>query len=217
MAQAEQKRPFIVGVGGFASNTGKTTLVCDLLRFLPGWEAIKLTRGHYRSCGKETAACCVSDLLRSEPVIRAGRAETYATGKDTGRFWDAGAVNVQWLIATSEQVKSGINLALSRVNAAGVIIEGTSFWQFARPDVALLAANPTGGAIKQTARRVRDLADGIYLGDADEDKINSFRVWLEGHNSVTFTKPPAYYSRKDLPELVAKIQTAQRSLGKYAV
>jgi uridine kinase len=44
--------PTIVAVSGLSSNTGKTTLVCELLRRLPGWEAIKLTRGHYRSCGK---------------------------------------------------------------------------------------------------------------------------------------------------------------------
>ena len=64
------------------------------LRRLPGWEAIKLTRGHYRSCGRDPKGCCVSDLIRPDPVIRSGRAANYEAGKDTGHFWDAGAANL---------------------------------------------------------------------------------------------------------------------------
>jgi hypothetical protein len=48
--------------------------VCELLRALPGWEAIKQTRGHYRSCGKDPHACCVGHLLGDEPVLRSARA-----------------------------------------------------------------------------------------------------------------------------------------------
>jgi len=51
MLEGTVNKPTIVAVSGLSSNTGKTTLVCDLLLRLPGWEAIKLTRGHYRSCG----------------------------------------------------------------------------------------------------------------------------------------------------------------------
>src|SRR5438105_13472382 len=101
-----------VAIGGFSSEVGKTTLLCELLRALPGWEAIKQTRGHYRSCGKDPHACCVSHLLADVPSVRSGRAETYAPGKDTGRYWDAGAANVHWLIATDAQVEVGIKAAL---------------------------------------------------------------------------------------------------------
>ena len=59
------KRPIIVAVSGLSSNTGKTTLVCELLERLPGWEAIKLTRGHYRSCGKDPKR-----LLRQRTAAR---------------------------------------------------------------------------------------------------------------------------------------------------
>src|SRR3954463_11818548 len=97
----------VVAVGGFSSEVGKTTLVCELLRQLPGWEAIKLTRGHYRSCGRDPHSCCVSDLLRDEPVVRSGREANYQTGKDTGRFWEAGASNVHWVIVQDGQVAQG--------------------------------------------------------------------------------------------------------------
>src|SRR5262249_39527279 len=119
-------RPIIVAVGGTSSNVGKTTLVCDMLGRLPGWEAIKLARRHYRSFGKEPHACCVSHLLSDQPLVLPGREKTYTAGKDTARFWDAGASNVHWVIATDAQVTEGVNEALSRVRSPGVIIEGTS-------------------------------------------------------------------------------------------
>jgi hypothetical protein len=80
------RRPAIIAVCGFSSEVGKTTLMCDLLRAFPGWEAIKVARGHYRSCGRDPHTCCVSDLLGDEPVIRSGRDQNFETGKDTGLY-----------------------------------------------------------------------------------------------------------------------------------
>src|ERR1044072_6517268 len=93
-----------VAVGGFSSEVGKTALVCELLRELPGWEAIKVTRGHYRSCGRDPHACCGRRLRGDEPLVRWGRRETHVPGKDTGRYWDAGAANVHWVVVTDGQV-----------------------------------------------------------------------------------------------------------------
>jgi molybdopterin-guanine dinucleotide biosynthesis protein len=134
----------VVAVSGFSSEVGKTTLMCELLRALPGWEAVKITRGHYRSCGKDPHACCVSHLLGDRPLIRSGRKESYAPGKDTGRYWDAGASNVHWVIVTDTQVKEGIGLALERVSAPGVLIEGNSFLEFVEVDFALMVARAGG-------------------------------------------------------------------------
>ncbi len=148
----------IIVVAGTSSNSGKTTLVCDLLRQLTAhepWEAIKLSRGHYRSCGKDPEACCVSGLLGKEAVIRSGRAETYTCGKDTGRFWDAGASNVHWVIATDEQVDAGIRGALARVTTPGVIgviIEGTSVLRYLDPTLAIMAVSDTEKNMKASAR-----------------------------------------------------------------
>ncbi|MCM3870864.1 MAG: hypothetical protein ND895_09265, partial [Pyrinomonadaceae bacterium] len=146
-------RPAIIVISGFSSEVGKTTLMCDLLRAIPGWEAIKVTRGHYRSCGKDPHACCVSDLLGDEPVIRSGREQNYEAGKDTGRYWDLGAANVHWLIATDAQVESGIKQALRRVTAAGVFIEGNSILDFIQADFAIMVSRACGGTIKRSARR----------------------------------------------------------------
>ena len=155
--------PKIVAVSGFSSNVGKTTLACELLRLLPGWEAIKLTRGHYRSCGRDPAGCCVSDLLRDEPVIRSGRDANYEAGKDTGRFWDAGASNVHWVIVKDDQVAQGISEALTLVEADGVIVEGNSFLEYVSADLTIMCARSEGGTIKSSARRVLSKCDLLYL------------------------------------------------------
>src|SRR5713101_7547817 len=145
------KRPIFVAVSGLSSNTCKTTLVRELLKRLPGWEAIKLTRGHYRSCGKDPSGCCVSDLLRDEPLIRSGRAENYEAGKDTGRFWDAGAASVHWVIVGEEQVEDGIRQALSRVRSAGVIVEGNSFLDYVDSDFPIMCARAGANKLKASA------------------------------------------------------------------
>lgn len=159
----QKTTPIIVGVGGLTSDVGKTTLVCELLRAFPGWEAIKTTRGHYRSCGKDPAACCVSDLLGDEAVIRSGRAETYTVGKDTGMYWDSGASNVHWMIATDQQVGEGIRRALERVNAPGVFIEGNSFSEHVEPQFFIMVARPDLQKIKTTARRALPRVSAFYF------------------------------------------------------
>src|SRR5262252_2791331 len=148
-----KQSPIIVAVSGFSSNVGKTTLVCELLSRLPGWEAIKLTRGHYRSCGRDPAGCCVSDLLRDDPVVRSGYEANFQVGKDTGRFWDAGAANVHWVIVKDGQVEQGIKEALNRVVATGVIVEGNSCLEFVKADLAIMCARSEGGTVKPSARR----------------------------------------------------------------
>src|SRR5215208_6546057 len=189
--------PIVIGVGGFTSNVGKTTLLCELLKAFPGWEAIKTTRGHYRSCGKDPKACCVSHLLSEEPLVRSGREETYEHGKDTGRYWDAGAANVHWLIATDNQIEKGIKQALARVKSPGVFVEGNSFSEFVHTDYFVMVRLTANDKIKSTARRVMNKATAIYISDAAEVPFTS-------------TDPVPSFAPSDLPAL---IDALQRKLG----
>jgi molybdopterin-guanine dinucleotide biosynthesis protein len=156
-------QPVIIGVGGFASEVGKTTLVCELLRAFPGWEAIKTTRGHYRSCGKDPHACCVSHLLGEEPLVRSGREQTYERGKDTGRYWDAGAANVHWVIATDAQLGKGFQEALERVKAPGVFVEGNSFAEYVKPDCMLMVKAADEARIKKSAKSIMAQTTPLYV------------------------------------------------------
>ena len=165
-------QPIIIGIGGYTSNVGKTTHLCELLKAFPGWEAIKTTRGHYRSCGKDPKACCVSHLLSEEPLVRSGRNETYSLGKDTGRYWDSGASNVHWLICTDNQVEEGIKLALAKVKSPGVFVEGNSFTEFVNADHFVMVRQASSDKIKSSARRLMSKATAIYVSDATE-KLSS--------------------------------------------
>jgi molybdopterin-guanine dinucleotide biosynthesis protein len=201
-------RPKVVAVSGFSSNTGKTTLMCELLRALPGWEAIKLTRGHYRSCGKDPDTCCVSDLLAAEPSVRSGREGNYEAGKDTGRYWDAGAANVHWVIATDEQVEQGIQEALGRVQSPGVLIEGNSFLDYVAADFALVCARAEGGTIKTSARKALHKASGIYvstISDDDQTVRAKFASWCKELAVDLQLNGLPVFTREDLPRLIELI------------
>ena len=215
------KKPIIVAVSGLSSNTGKTTLVCELLKRLPGWEAIKLTRGHYRSCGKDPSGCCVSDLLRDEPLIRSGRGENYEAGKDTGRFWDAGAANVHWVIVGEDQVEDGIKQALSRVTAPGVVVEGNSFLDYVRADFAIMCARAGENRMKASARRTLEKADALYLSTIDDCDGATARLrfgeWRAGATINVCLDNMPVFTREGLSEMMSAIQIASEQLSSRSV
>ena len=195
----------IVAVGGFTSDSGKTTLVCELLRGLPGWEAVKMTRGHYRSCGRVPEACCVSPLLGEEPVVRSGRGETYEAGKDTGKYWEAGAANVHWAIVTDGQVGRGIELALARVRSPGVLVEGNSFLRHVAADFTLMVARPDKLKMKPSARRVLPSVSAFYLsGEGEGARLREdFEAWRASESLGGTAAAAPVYTRADLPRLRA--------------
>lgn len=88
---------------------------------------------------------------------------TYSHEKDTGRYWDAGAANVHWVIATDQQVEEGIRSALSRVEANGVFIEGNSFTKYIQPDYFIMVARADDLKIKATARSALSRVSAFYL------------------------------------------------------
>jgi len=196
-------------VSGFVSDVGKTTLMCKLLRACPGWEAIKITRGHYRSCGKDPHSCCVSHLLTEEAIIHSGRDETYALEKDTGRYWDAGASNVHWVIVKDGQVESGVTEALSRVAAPGVLIEGTSFLDFVRADFVIMVSRTHGSTVKSSARRALRHSTAIYLSGAsgDNDGRQQFANWVaqSGLDQNLISSLPIY-TEPNLANLVTLVR-----------
>jgi len=200
----------VIAVGGFASDTGKTTLVCELLRALPGSEAVKTTRGHYRSCGKDPRACCVAPLLGPEALVLSGRAETYAPGKDTGRYWDAGAANVHWVVAAGGQVAEGFGRALSRVTAPLVVVEGNSFLRQFEADFVVMAVSAGAQKIKPTARQVLGRASAFYLaaasGRVGAADLEAFEALLGREGFGDLTARARVYTPETLAQLIARVR-----------
>jgi hypothetical protein len=213
---AASRRPVIVGVGGFTSEVGKTTLLCDLLRAFPAWEAIKMTRGHYRSCGKDPHACCVSDLLKDEVVIRSGRELTNSLGKDTGRYWDSGAANVHWVIATNQQVEDGIKKALERVQGPGVFIEGNSFTKFIEPDFFVMVVRSDDLKIKSTAREALSRVSAFYIpGAVNASDKEPLKAFLAKSNLGLGNSKLPIFARCEVPEIIASISQINSSAAAY--
>jgi molybdopterin-guanine dinucleotide biosynthesis protein len=212
-----RERPTIVAVGGFGSDSGKTTLVCELLRALPGAGAVKTTRGHYRSCGKDPLACCVSPLLGAEPLVRSGRGETYAAGKDTGRYWDAGASEVHWVIATDAQVEEGFRRALGRVAAPLVLVEGNSFLKYFEADYVVMAASVDSLRMKRTARAALRLASAFYLSSAsarvDAGGVERFADFLARVGCGDALGRARVFTRETLGELVSRVREVHGRAG----
>ena len=155
--------------------------MCRLLQHLDAWDAIKVTRGHYRSCGRDPDTCCVSNLLGDAPKIISERSLTDIPNKDTGRYWLAGAANVHWLIATSIQIEAGIHRALELASGRGVLIEGTSILRYIKPELTILVSLTNGNdeaRLKPTARRA--LIDGRIDAIYTSDDSQSFSVQPEG-------------------------------------
>ncbi len=156
----------VVTVSGTASEVGKTGLVCELLGRLPGWGAVKVTRGHYRSCGRDPDTCCVSHLLGDRPRVFADRAVTAVDGKDTGRFWRAGAGDVRWVVASRGQEGRGLDEALAGLaGMPGVLVEGNRILEHVLPRLAVLVAHPDQREVKSSARRVLDRIDVLFVPD----------------------------------------------------
>lgn len=199
-------RPTRIGVTGLSSNVGKTTLLCRLLELSPGWEAIKISRGHYRSCGKNPQACCISPLLGERPLILSGRRETYAPGKDTGRFWEAGASNVHWVICSNDQVEEGARIALDRVETGGVFIEGTSFLKYIQADYSILVVHPGWPEIKSSVLSVLGKVDAVFASGSEPDPqfIDVLRERLQKRGGRLKDLP--VYFECDLEQLAVKLQ-----------
>jgi hypothetical protein len=148
-------------------------------------------------------------------VVRSGREANYQIGKDTARFWDAGASNVHWVIVKDGQVAQGITEALNRVQADGVIVEGNSFLEYVTADLAIMCARSEGGAIKSSARTALAGSDLLYLSSLDATAANARRQFDEfcgGLNlKLDFCSLPLI-THDDLPSLISRIYPEQQGL-----
>jgi hypothetical protein len=200
-----------IAISGFSSGVGKTTLMCDLLARFPGWEAIKVSRGHYRSCGKNPEACCISPLLGEEPRILSGRFTTFSPKKDTGRYWEAGAGNVHWVICTNDQVERGVETALDQVKAGGVFIEGTSFLKYFPVDYSVMVISSLTGEVKSSAARVMEKIDAVFVADSLPGRVSLSEVRHRlRKRGGDVGEIPIFYEA-DLAQLSDKITQIHRS------
>ena len=75
----------VVVVGGHTRNIGKTSVVCGIVRSLPGWNwtAIKITQYGHGVCARDGEPCDCSDPAHP---IAVSEENGSAPSTDSGRF-----------------------------------------------------------------------------------------------------------------------------------
>lgn len=150
----------------------------------------------------------MSHLLNDVPVVRSGREETYAVGKDTGRYWDAGATNVHWLIATEDQVESGIKQTLKRVRSDGVFIEENSFSEFIEVDALIMALRESDTKIKSSARRALSKTSAFYIwrdSNRSSEPYELLRGWHRSADLESHLASLPIYTPESFPDLIENL------------
>lgn len=125
-------------VSGSHSNIGKTSLAEGLIRSLPNWSALKITKVAPKSRCPRHANCTVCSELKADFNIVTDRKVIDQKGTDTSRMKKAGAKKVAWLKASLKGLRPGLEEAFRRLkDSEGVVIEGTSVLKYIKPDLAI--------------------------------------------------------------------------------
>jgi molybdopterin-guanine dinucleotide biosynthesis protein len=164
----------IICVAGASSGVGKTTVACGMLRHLPGWAALKVTRSHRRGPCPHGRACNVCATLKRPYRLLEMTPENDLPDKDTWRLREAGALRVLWLITRPEAIGRGLKQALRRLKSVpGVVIEGNSAVPLVDADLVVMVKRRGGGAPSPSARAAADQADTTIVLD---EKMSKTRI-----------------------------------------
>ncbi len=156
----------IIVVGGGGRGTGKTALVCGLIRALPElpWTAVKITNhahGHAESIYEETAA---------------------GEATDTARFLASGAKRALLVTAKEQEIAPVVEGILREAaSTMSVIFESNSVLRHVRADLCLAAATSPFEALKPSFGLVEERTDAT--------------VSLAGHDHVIDGAPIHFHLR----------------------
>lgn len=133
----------VVGIAGTGSNSGKTTFAEALILALAQQglpvAALKVTRAHDGECPIGDSSCLVCSTAGSSFRIVSDARTLAMRGKDTGRYVEAGATQVRWLVTNPQSVATGMRAVLAHfTNPCILVAEGNSFCDFVAVDQLLM-------------------------------------------------------------------------------
>jgi hypothetical protein len=198
----------VVVAGGHSRNIGKTSVVCGVIRALPGWNwtAIKITQHGHGILSRDGEACDCSDPAHPITVSE----ETGATpSTDSGRFLAAGAARALWVRTPAGELNEAMpRLRRILAESENVIIESNSVLRFLQPDVCAMVLDGGVADFKPTSLRFLDRANVLVVtGDADLAWPQVSASLLR--NKPRFAAPPPRY---ESPEFIAALVTANSDL-----
>lgn len=168
--------PFIIGVGGTGSSSGKTTIASALIREL------SRKSGDYGGIPRQSIGQTKGFLFTKDRwgAIKYTKTEFYSSiiddpeilnepNKDTCRFIDAGAQEVLWVQSPPESLHEVMPLALDRLNHLdGIIIEGNSAIEFVKPNVIVFVSIGGSHEIKPSAWNILQNKEIIIMSEESQ-------------------------------------------------
>lgn len=164
----------IISITGATSNVGKTSLIETLLKKLSGkWGVCKVTlcrpeRKHRCPHGKEeSCGICSEDL--SSFIAETNSAVLRQEGKDTWRYYEAGAAQVVWVRSRPEALQEGVEAAVKKLTGlTGIIFEGNNALTVLEPDVSVMVL---GSPVKYKASAKKILSKIGLSGEASDPEL----------------------------------------------
>jgi hypothetical protein len=179
----------VVVIGGHTRNIGKTSVVCGVIRALPGWNwtAIKIKQYGHGVCSRNGEPCDCDDP--EHPIVI-----TEETGlspsTDSGRFLASGAVRAFWIRTLASELGEAMpEIRRLLATSENTIIESNSILGFLKPDLCAMVLDGTVPDFKATSLRFLDRANILVV--TSEAPL----VWPEVpaallQNKPKFTAPP---------------------------
>lgn len=173
----------VISVTGSSSNAGKTWIVEKILGRLKAagvmTAALKLTRTHIgAACPRANDSCGTCDSLDRPFELITDRARLDVRGKDTGRYFAAGADQVIWLLVRPDAVSVGVKAALADIRPGFVVVaEGNSFRDYVDADLTWLAITDAF-EIKKSAQTIFEHVD---IGIARDPQLIDRNMFKDGH------------------------------------
>jgi molybdopterin-guanine dinucleotide biosynthesis protein len=195
----------IVVVGGQTKNAGKTSVVAGLIRAMPEmrWTAFKITQHRHQ----QEHGVCLGDgepleYETAERTITVNEERDGATGTDSARYLEAGAVRSFWV--RTQQGALGEAMPWIReelARAENALIESNSILQFLQPDLYLSVLDPGVADFKDSARYFLDRADAVLV---PEGALVSLKLVAP----VLAMRPPVYVTEE-------VVEFVRRGLGDF--
>jgi hypothetical protein len=192
MTARRKKAPFgggLIVVGGQCRKVGKTALVVDLIRALPGarWTAVKITPYTEAGCPVHGSTCkCVPK--RHTFAIR--EEKDLSGESDTSRFLVAGAERAFWVQTKEGRVADALEPLAARLSKAeNVIVESDAIIKFWKPHLYLMVLDPRRDDFKVSARAGLRAADAfVWRSPVLRGKGKEKRT-AAGDKRATFFQP----------------------------
>lgn len=174
------KKPFIIGIGGVKSGSGKTTIASAILKLLTAKGSFSAQEKQDKSSQPHGASAHFTANLKSKKrwgAIKYTKTEFYSSitddpeilnehGKDTQRLIESGAQEALWVQSPAGDLYEVMPMAIDRLyHLEGILIEGNSAIEFVNPDITILVSIGDSQEIKPSAWTILENADIVIISN----------------------------------------------------